>query len=157
MTIYQKFPWKHLTQNWKKKILFRVFWVGDNFPKILQFYSNFAHAKPEVQQKICFSQTSLITSSPLTAKPRSFRVKMDKCVIQPRYLKSKCSHRGHHILGVTEQSKASTDSRRSPEPALSVTVTAPKKGPHSSFAADADAHLTLPPLLVPLPHPLRTK
>lgn len=52
--LLQKFLWKHLTQNWEKKITQNFFCVGDNFPKILQFYSNFAHVKTGVQQKEVF-------------------------------------------------------------------------------------------------------
>lgn len=41
-----------------KKKYSEVFWVGDNFPKILQFYSNFARGITEIWQKMFFTNFS---------------------------------------------------------------------------------------------------
>lgn len=67
MTICIESFHENISHKTAKKKYSEFFWVGDNFPKTLQFYSNFAHGITEILQKICFSQISLLTSPPLIA------------------------------------------------------------------------------------------
>lgn len=89
---------------------------------------------------------------------------MDGCVIQPRYLLAKCSHGGHHnprghraAGGQPAQPHTIALSQLQAQAGQECNggSTAPRKGTHISFAADA--RVTLPPSLLPVPRTLRIK
>lgn len=154
MTICFKSFHENISHKTEKK-LFRVFWVGDNFPKIPQFYSDFAHGETEVQQKNMFFTNF-----------NHYLISID-CIN---------GHMFHTALlpGVQMEATTTPGLLSSWKPTQSHAValtqlwahawqecncgsTAAGKGPHISFAADADAHVTLSPSLVLVPWSLHTK